>query len=198
MNNLSLINKITKLIPSETIKKAVKETKHCFSDIELVQIIIEFAPSWEQMISLLGEMKKYTNDLKVRKYVSQYINIEKKQYKLLVTQEEGYIYEVVMNEKTNERYLVPDFNSAFITIESFLKHYKKYIEKNDVGKDCSNHNVHVGNFSYFGRTSSLCSLSGYSRFRCRFSPLPQTERLLSFASKLTAWPAPFGRRLAQR
>lgn len=134
MNNLSLINKITKLIPSETIKKAVKETKHCFSDIELVQIIIEFAPSWEQMISLLGEMKKYTNDLKVRKYVSQYINIEKKKYKLLVTQEEGYIYEVVMDEKTNERYLVPDFNSAFITIESFLKHYKKYIEKNEYSR----------------------------------------------------------------
>ena len=69
MNNLSLIKKITKLIPSETIKKAVKETKHCFSDIEFVQIIIEFAPSWEQMISLLEEMKKYTKDLKVRKYV---------------------------------------------------------------------------------------------------------------------------------
>ena len=79
MNTLTLINKIIKLIPSETIKKAVKETKHCFSDIELVQIIIEFAPSWEQMIFLLEEMKKYTNDTKVRKYVSQYINIEKKQ-----------------------------------------------------------------------------------------------------------------------
>ena len=128
MNNLSLINKITKLIPSETIKKAVKETKHCFSDIELVQIIIEFAPSWELMISLLGEMKKHTNDLKVRKYVSQYINIEKKQYKLLVTQEVGYIYEVVMNEKTNERYLVPDFNSAFITI---YNHKVSYSPGND-------------------------------------------------------------------
>ena len=66
--------------------------------------------------------------------------------------------------------------------------YQKYIEKNDVGKDCSNHNVHVGNFSYFGRTSSLCSLSGYSRFRYRSSPLPPAERVLSFASKLTRWP----------
>ena len=131
MSNLTLINKIIKLIPSETIKRAVKETKHCFSDIELVQIIIEFASSWEQMISLLGEMKKYTNDLKVRKYVSQFINIEKKQYKLLVTQEEGYIYEVVMDEHRSERYLVPDFESAFITIESFLKHYKKYIGQNE-------------------------------------------------------------------
>lgn len=134
MNNLTLINKIIKLIPSETIKKAVKETKHCFSDIELVQIIIEFAPSWEQMIFLLEEMKKYTNDTKVRKYVSQYINIEKKQYKLLVTQEEGYIYEVVMDIRSDERYLVPDFESAFITIESYLKHYKKYIEKNEYSR----------------------------------------------------------------
>ena len=58
MNNLKLINKIIKLIPSETIKKAVIETNHCFSDIELVQIICEFASSWEQMILLLEEQKQ--------------------------------------------------------------------------------------------------------------------------------------------
>lgn len=131
MNNLKLIKKIIKLIPSETIKKAVIETNHCFSDIELVQIICEFASSWEQMILLLEEVKANIVDVKIKKYITQFINIEKKQYKLLVTQEEGYIYEVIMNKNTNERYLVPDFESAFITINNFLKHYKKYIKRNE-------------------------------------------------------------------
>lgn len=65
MNNTKLENKIVSLIPSKTIRKAVKETKHKFSDIELVQIIDEFAPSWEEMLQLLVECKKHIEDNKV-------------------------------------------------------------------------------------------------------------------------------------
>ena len=134
MNNVKLENKIVSLIPSKTIRNAVKETKHKFSDIELVQIIDEFAPSWEEMIQLLMECKKYIQDNKVKKYITQLVNFEKKQYKLLTTPEEGYIYDVVMNPKSQERYLVPDFESAFTTIDNYIKRYKKYIGKNDFQK----------------------------------------------------------------
>lgn len=131
MNNTKLENKIVSLIPSKTIRKAIKETKHKFADIELVQIITEFAPSWEEMMQLLLESKKYIDDSKVKKYITQLVDIEKKQYKLLITQEEGYIYDVVMNPTSQERYLVPDFESAFITINNYIKCYKKYFNKND-------------------------------------------------------------------
>ena len=134
MNNVKLENKIVSLIPSKTIRKAVKETKHKFSDIELVQIVTEFAPSWEEMLQLLVECKKYIEDNKVKKYITQLVNFEKKQYKLLTTPEEGYIYDVVMNPKSQERYLVPDFESAFTTIDNYIKRYKKYIGKNDFQK----------------------------------------------------------------
>lgn len=131
MNNLKLENKIISLIPSKTIKDEVKRIKHKFSDIELVQIIIEFAPLWEEMIDLLLEINKTITDNKIKKYIHEFIKIEKKQYQMLVTSEEGYIYDVIMDsDMKNETYLVPDFESAFITIGSFLKHYKKYIEKN--------------------------------------------------------------------
>jgi hypothetical protein len=36
-----------------------------------------------------------------------------------------------MDEDKQETYLVPDFDSAFITINNFLKHYRKLIEKNE-------------------------------------------------------------------
>lgn len=134
MNNTKLENKIVSLIPSKTIRKAVKDTKHHFSDLELVQIITEFAPSWEEMIQLLLESKKYIEDTKIKKYITQLVNIEKKQYKRLITQEEGYIYDVVMNPESQERYLVPDFESAFTTIDNYIKCYKKYIKKNDYQK----------------------------------------------------------------
>ena len=127
MNNVKLENKIVSLIPSKTIRKAVKETKHKFSDIELVQIIDEFAPSWEEMLQLLVECKKYIEDNKVKKYITKLVNYEKKKYQQLITAEEGYIYEVVMNPESQERYLVPDYDSAFITINNYIKHYKKFI-----------------------------------------------------------------------
>lgn len=57
MNNIKLENEIIALIPSNTIKNAVMELKHKFSEIELVQIIIEFAPSWVEMIDLLSDLK---------------------------------------------------------------------------------------------------------------------------------------------
>lgn len=134
MNNVKLENKIVSLIPSKTIRKAVKETKHKFSDIELVQIVTEFAPSWEEMLQLLVECKKYIEDNKVKKYITKLVNYEKKKYQQLITAEEGYIYEVVMNPDSQERYLVPDYDSAFITINNYIKHYKKFIRKSDFQK----------------------------------------------------------------
>ena len=79
MINNKLENTIMSLIPSKTLKNAIKTTKHKFSDIELVQLIIEFAPSWERMILLLFETKKYIEDKKIKKFITQYINKEKKQ-----------------------------------------------------------------------------------------------------------------------
>lgn len=62
MNNIKIENEIIALIPSNTIKNAVMELKHKFSEIELVQIITEFAPSWVEMIDLLSDLKKYVED----------------------------------------------------------------------------------------------------------------------------------------
>lgn len=132
MNNIKLENKIISLIPSKTIKDEVERIKHKFSDIELVQIVTEFTPTWEEMIELLLEIKNYITDNKIKKYIHEFIKIEKKQYQMLVTSEEGYIYDVIMDpDMKNETYLVPDFESAFTTIGSFLKHYKKYTKKNE-------------------------------------------------------------------
>ena len=117
MSNPKLENKIISLIPSKTIKDEVKRIKHKFSDIELVQIIIQFAPTWEEMIDLLLEINKTITDNKIKKYIHEFIKIEKKKYQMLVTSEEGYVYDVIMDpDMKNESYLVPDFESAFIRL----------------------------------------------------------------------------------
>ena len=67
MNNLKLENKIISLIPSKTIKDEVIRIKHKFTDIELVQIVIEFAQTWEEMIELLSEFNKNISDNKIKK-----------------------------------------------------------------------------------------------------------------------------------
>ena len=125
-----LEKKIISIIPSKTVRDVVNSTNHKFTDIELVQIIIEFAPSWDEMIMLLLECKKDIDDIKIKKYITQFVRNEKKQYKMLTTQEDGYIYDVIMNpDYNNENYLVPDFESAFITINNFIKHYN--VKKNE-------------------------------------------------------------------
>lgn len=129
MNNTKLEKKIVSLIPSKTMQRAIKATKHKFTDMELVQIILEFSPSWQDMMVLLVEAKKYIEDRKIKSYITKHINLEKKSYKLLVRPEEGYVYDVIISEM--ERYLVPDFQSVFVTIDNYLKRYKKY---GDIGE----------------------------------------------------------------
>ena len=53
MNNINLEKQIIGLIPSQTIKNAIKENNHKFTDEEYVKIVIDFAKSWESRITLL-------------------------------------------------------------------------------------------------------------------------------------------------
>ena len=177
MNNIKIENEIIALIPSNTIKNAVMELKHKFSEIELVQIITEFAPSWVEMIDLLSDLKKYVEDDKVKTYITKYVNMEKRQYKLLINQEDGYVYDVVMS--SNERYLVPDFESAYVTINNFLKCYKKEIGQNEysnieifkrkISKRSSIHEIDCND------EPVSCDLNNKKQIRRIYSHLPDVD-----------------------
>ena len=47
MNNIYLQKQIIELIPSQTMKNAIKENNHKFTDIEYTKLVLEFSTSWK-------------------------------------------------------------------------------------------------------------------------------------------------------
>ena len=82
MINRKLEKEIINLIPSKTLKDEIYMRKHKFSDLELAQIVIEFASTWKEMMDHLFKLKKEIKEAKVVEYISQYMEIEQKQYEL--------------------------------------------------------------------------------------------------------------------
>ena len=129
MINRKLEKEIINLIPSKTLKDEIYMRKHKFSDLELAQIVIEFASTWKEMMDYLLKLKKEIKEAKVVEYISQYIEIEQKQYELLVTNDSNYVYEVDMYPGSPcDKYLCPSYESSYITIESYEKAYKEFID----------------------------------------------------------------------
>ena len=129
MRNTELEKRIINLIPSTTVKKEIERQNYKFSDLELVQIVIEFASTWKEMMDYLFKLKKEIKEDKVVEYISQYIEIEQKQYELLVTNDSNYVYEVDMYPGSScDKYLCPSYESSYITIESYEKAYKEFID----------------------------------------------------------------------
>lgn len=129
MVNKNLEKEIIQLIPSKILKKEIFKQNHIFSDLELVQIIIEYSSTWKKMMDYLFKLKKEIKEAKVVEYISQYIEIEQKQYELLVTNDSNYVYEVDMYPGSpGDKYLCPSYESSYITIESYEKAYKEFID----------------------------------------------------------------------
>ena len=58
MINRKLEKEIINLIPSKTLKDEIYMRKHKSSDLELAQIVIEFASTWKEMMDYLFKLKK--------------------------------------------------------------------------------------------------------------------------------------------
>ena len=132
MNNKKLEKQIIDLIPSKTIKKEVEKQKHQFTDLELIQIIINFAENWDKIIEYLSSAKEYIEDEKINNYINEYIQIENKQYELLTSYTPNYVYEVDMNPNSlGDKYLCPNYESTYITIKTFEETYDQYMSIKD-------------------------------------------------------------------
>ena len=115
----------------KALKDEIYMRKHKFSNLELAQIVIEFASTWKEMMDYLFKLKKEIKEAKVFEYISQYIEIEQKQYELLVANDSNYVYEVDMYPGSpGDKYLCPSYESVYITIGSYEKAYKEFIDTN--------------------------------------------------------------------
>jgi len=127
MVNKSLVKKIISFIPSNTIKNIVKEINYEFSVNDLIGIIIEYAPTRNEMIETLNELKNNSNDDVTIKSINKFLKKETKKYDLITRKEENYVYEINMYPgELGSSFLVYDFESCFDLIKEYLKCNKNY------------------------------------------------------------------------
>lgn len=134
MNNINLEKQIIELIPSKTMRDAIKECEHKFTDLEYVQMVEEFAKSWHSKIDLLNKIKENINDKDIVSYIEAYVKSEINAYNKFIRTEENYVYDVIMDCISNhdeEKYLCVSIDSLMNVIDSYRENYKEVINEDD-------------------------------------------------------------------
>lgn len=119
-------NIIINLIQSLTVKEQIKKLNYRFSEIDLVKIVMEFEPNFQEEIKYLDELDKQVENSDVRIYIHRVIDLLNKEYQLLIEEEKDFVYEVKMDQDSQfERYLCPNFEAALITSQKYQQKYKE-------------------------------------------------------------------------
>ena len=134
MNNIDLEKQIIELIPSKTMRDAIKENNHKFTDIEYTKLVLEFSTSWKNKLNLLNSIKDNTDNKNLIDYIESYVRCEMNAYNDFIKNEEEYVYDVIMDcrSENSERYLCPTYESILIVIKNYIENYKNYLEE-DLG-----------------------------------------------------------------
>ena len=116
--NKEFHDKVISLIPSETLKKVIKETDFQFPELDIFILIDCCAPSFDERIALLNEAKKEFSP-ELAKYTEDYIEYQKGCLALFMEPVPDYVYSVEV--VPHESYL---FKTAAEAIE-FTAYYLK-------------------------------------------------------------------------
>ncbi len=109
--NKEIHDKIVALIPSNTLKNAIKESEFVFPELDLFRIILRCAPSLEERTALLQEAKGGFSP-QLCEYTDEYIEYQKGCLELFMKHEANYVYMVEVLPQ--ERYI---FGTAEEAIE---------------------------------------------------------------------------------
>ncbi len=114
--NKEIHDKIVDLIPSKSLKKAIKETDFQFSELDLFRIIDACAPTAKKRIEYLILLHDELCG-GIAKFVETHIKYDSEQLEYFVNDCENMVFEVYVRDY--EGYIFKDFESAI----SFIKLY---------------------------------------------------------------------------
>ena len=130
MINIDLEKQIIELIPSKTMRDAIKENNYKFSDIEYVQLVENFSKSWNNKLNLIKQIKENIENKNLISYIEAYVESEINAYNKFTKKEDNYVYDVIMDhisKHEEERFLCTSFDSIMKVIDSYKENYKEYI-----------------------------------------------------------------------
>ena len=121
-----MTEEIVELLPSKSLKEQIAACGRVFSRRELLQILYQYAPSFQQRLSLLSRFASSEND-EYSKLALLYKETEKLNFKRFVEESQGFLYELHIRANPDigeECYLCTDYETALTCIDRYLEEYE--------------------------------------------------------------------------
>lgn len=121
---------VISLFRSEALKQKIAEVGHTFSELELLKIIHEYAPTWDERLRLMDVFSRAPQTSpETAAFIAEYMAWQRRLLKYMQTAEDDTVYE--LHIKTNpraydERYLCATYAAALKYIDMFYEEYGKF------------------------------------------------------------------------
>ena len=120
-----MTERIIDLLPSKDLKAKIKETKHQFTESELLQIIYNYAPTFDEKLSMLAQFSTVASP-EIAALANAYIEYEQKNYNKFAEETAGFVYELHIKEDSTSpdvSYLCSSYKAALACIDLFYEEY---------------------------------------------------------------------------
>ena len=115
-------------IPSVDLKNCVRTTKFRFSDLALLKIILDYAPTLVEKQALLREASMQFTDRKVRGLAKKWARYQEKAYADFMQPGENFVYQIEIKTAPDaadeDTYITTAFDEAVTLIKGYLKYYQ--------------------------------------------------------------------------
>lgn len=126
-----MTDRIIDLLPSRDLKRKIRELDFQFTQPELLTIILDYAPTYEQRLALLDEFAASAPPElgKVAEYFAAY---QRELFRRFVEERDGFIYELHIRSELPlnntvitpvERYICATYESALAWIDKYFEAY---------------------------------------------------------------------------
>ena len=120
-----MTDRIIDLLPSRDLKRKIRELDFQFTQPELLTIILDYAPTYEQRLALLDEFAASAPPElgKVAEYLAAY---QRELFRRFVEDRDGFIYELhirATRDDPDETYICASYEAALECIDGFYAEY---------------------------------------------------------------------------
>ncbi len=120
-----MIHEIIALLPSADLKAKIEETNHQFKENELLQIIYQYAPTFDARLELLRRFSEISA-FEVSALAKVYIEHENGKFNRFIEDAEGFVYELCVKDTPaacEEKYLCASYADALVCIDRYYERY---------------------------------------------------------------------------
>lgn len=123
-----MIEKIIELLPSEDLKVQIKETNHRFEEKELLQIIYDYAPTFDKKQELLYQFANISS-VDISAQAQAYAKYDQDVFENFTKESGGFVYELHIKENPNcekVSYICSSYEAALACIDRYYEEYADY------------------------------------------------------------------------